>query len=569
MFPLLHRAARYVFRKTIGKLAAAPVRRRLNAFEQATHKPRDVQEKLLREILTYQANTSFGKEHHFNTIGNIADFRRQLPVAGYDYFEPYINRMLKGEFSALVADRKVWMFALTSGTTATRKYIPVTDRYLSDYRRGWNIWGLKSFLDHRKVFLRPIVQLSGDWEEYHSEGGTPCGAVTGLTATMQKRLIRWMYCVPPCVGKVRDASSKYYLALRLSIPRSVGMIIAANPSTLINLARAGDTQKESLIRDIHDGTLSDKFDIPADIRSQLRSRFKRNPERARQLEEIVARTGTLYPKDYWTEELLLGNWTGGSVGTYLRHYPRYYGSHPVRDVGLIASEGRMTIPVNDGTAAGVLDVTTHYFEFIPEAEGDSKNPTVLAAHELKEGGRYFILLTTAFGLYRYNIHDLVRVTGFYNGTPLIEFLSKGAHFASITGEKLSEYQVTQAMSEVLHELNLTLTAYSLAPVWPRGDELPYYGLFLESGDLASSEAANLAARLEARLAAINIEYESKRSSGRLGAIRIEPVPSGFWLQWDRERLRGTGGVLEQYKHPCLINDPQFSEKARKATAIGA
>ena len=88
------------------------------------------------------------------------------------------------------------MFALTSGTTAARKYIPVTDQYLADYRRGWNIWGLKAFRDHPEVQLRPIVQLSGDWDEFRTEAGIPCGAVTGLTATMQKRIIRWLYCVP-------------------------------------------------------------------------------------------------------------------------------------------------------------------------------------------------------------------------------------------------------------------------------------------------------------------------------------------------------------------------------------
>ena len=56
------------------------------------------------------------------------------------------------------------------------------------------------------------------------------------------------------------------------------------------------------------------------------------------------------------------------MGAYLRQYPRYFGDLPVRDVGLIASEGRMTIPLADGTPAGVLDVTSHYFEFIPEEE---------------------------------------------------------------------------------------------------------------------------------------------------------------------------------------------------------
>src|SRR5207248_10870995 len=164
----------------------------------------------------------------------------------------------------------------------------------------------------------------------------------------------------------------------------------------------------SLIRHIHDGSLSPRFDIPTDIRAALARAVRRqHPERAHELETIVRNTGTLYPKDYWPGPLLLGNWTGGSVGAYLRHYPRYFGDKYVRDVGLIASEGRMTIPLRDGTPAGVLDVTTHYFEFIPEAEGDSPRPTVLGAHELREGEKYFILLTTGYGLYRYHIHDLV------------------------------------------------------------------------------------------------------------------------------------------------------------------
>jgi hypothetical protein len=552
----VQRVLTFLLHRVAGKLVALPVRRRLAQFEAATHRPRDVQEALLRGILAHHAPTAFGRDHRFDAIRTVADFRRQLPVAGYDYFEPYVARVRKGEMAALLADARVYMFALTSGTTATRKFVPVTDQYLADYRRGWNLWGLKVFRDHPEVKLRPIVQLSGDADEFRTEAGIPCGAVTGLTAVMQKRIIRWLYCVPPCVSKVKDAAAKYYVALRLSLPRSVGMIIAANPSTLISLARAGDQEKASLIKDIADGTLNPRFDIPADVRAALQRRLKPRRERARELEAIVARTGTLYPRDYWAPHCLLGNWTGGSVGAYLRHYPRYFGDFPVRDVGLIASEGRMTIPVSDGTPAGVLDVTSHYFEFIPEAEGDSSQPTVLAAHELREGAKYFILLTTAFGLYRYHIHDLVRCVGFHNQTPLIEFLSKGSSIANLTGEKVSEYHVTHALAEVLRELDLTLTAYTLAPCWD--DEQPYYGLFIERGDLPNVSAGRrLAERLDERLRAMNVEYDGKRASLRLGPVRLELLRPGAWAEWDRERLRQTRGTLEQYKRPCLIADPQF------------
>jgi hypothetical protein len=545
----------------IGKVVAIPVRRRLARFEAATHRPREVQEALLQDILAHQAQTAFGRDHGFGTIRTVADYRDQVPVAGYEAIEPYIARVRRGETSALLASPTVHMFALTSGTTAARKYIPVTPEYLDTYRRGWNIWGLKAFRDHPPVKLRPIVQLSGDWDEHRSESGIPCGSVTGLTATMQKRLIRWLYCVPACVGKIKDARSKYYVALRLSLPRSVGMIIAANPSTLIAMARTGDQERGPLIRDIADGTLSKDLDLPEDVRVQVERRLRRNRQRARELEEVIHRTGSLYPKDYWPGTFLLGNWTGGSVGAYLRHYPRYFGDNPVRDVGLIASEGRMTIPMTDGTPAGVLDVTSHYFEFIPEAEGDSPQPTVLGAHELREGATYYILLTTAYGLYRYHIHDVVRVVGHHNGTPLLEFLSKGSHFANITGEKLSEYHVTQAMGEVLRELDLAVGCYSVAPCWPvAAEEQPYYGLFVERGDLSEAAGCRLAERLEVQLQKLNIEYEAKRSSRRLAAVQPQWLPAGFWHRWDRERLQRSGGTLEQYKHPCLINDPHFALK---------
>ncbi|HYT92677.1 MAG TPA: GH3 auxin-responsive promoter family protein, partial [Gemmataceae bacterium] len=333
----------WLLRKLLGKIVAFPVRRQLAAFENATLQPREVQEALLRRILAAQSNTDFGRDHHFRDIRTIEDFRHNLPVSPYEYFEPYIQRVQRGEFNALLADRQIHMFALTSGTTASRKFIPVTAQYLADYRRGWNLWGLKVFRDHPEVKLRPIVQLSSDWQEFTTPAGIPCGSVTGLTATMQKRIIRWLYCVPACVGRVKDAAAKYYLALRLSLPRRVGMIIAANPSTLVNLARAGDHEKESLIRDLYDGTLSQRFDIAADIRDALSRKIrKRHTARARELEEIVRRTGTLYPRDYWPKDCIIGNWMGGSVGAYLRHFPRYYGATPVRDIGLLASEGRMS-----------------------------------------------------------------------------------------------------------------------------------------------------------------------------------------------------------------------------------
>ncbi len=549
----------FFFQGIVSPILSLSIKRKIRQFEQATKNPQDSQQKLLMAILRRHQNTSFAKDHHFLSIQSIDEFRNNIGVAGYETIEPYMNRVLKGENSALLADRRIHMFALTSGTTNTRKYIPVTDSYLENYRRGWNIWGLNAFLKHEKAKFQPILQMSGDWDEYRSDSGVPCGSVTGLTARMQRKVIRWLYCVPPEVSRIKDSASKYYTVMRLSIDRPVGLILAANPSTLINLAKAGDHEKESLIRDLRDGTLSSRMDIPADVRKILGPRIKKRPEKAMELEKVINKTGSLFPKDFWPEHCLLGNWTGGSMASYLRHYPSFYGTMPVRDVGLIASEGRMTIPLEDNTPSGVLDITTHFFEFIPEDEKDSSNPTVLLPHELVEGRNYFILFTTSYGLYRYDIHDVVRCTGFFNKTPMLQFLNKGSYFSNLTGEKISEYQITGSMAEILRELDHTLNIYSIAPVW--SDEQPFYGLFVESGDVPGTDVANrLASLLENKLRKINIEYDSKRESLRLGPIKPFILKPGTWQTWDRERLKKTGGTLEQYKHPCLINDLEFKSR---------
>jgi hypothetical protein len=545
----------------LGRALTYPVRRQLHQFEAACRNPEPVQAELLSRILRAQADTQFGRDHGFATIGTVADFRARVPVAPYEYVAPYIDKVQRGDTRALLADRRVHMFALTSGTTASRKLIPVTDAYLAAYRRGWNMWGVKMYRDNRgrRIAMRPIVQLGGDPEEYRSPAGIPCGNLSGYTAMVQKRIIQWMYAVPYVTGKIRDAKARYYVALRFSIGRNVSQLMAANPSTLIQLARALDADADHLLRDLHDGTLRADLDIPPAVRAYLAPRAKKDPARATQLRAVAAKLGRLYPMDVWpTDGTVINCWTGGSMGPYLRQLPRYYGTPPVHDLGLLASEGRFTIPLAGGTASGVLDIWSHHFEFVPEGEIDSPRPTVLGAHELAEGASYFILPTTAYGLYRYHISDLVRVTGFFGRTPLVEFLGKGHRFANLTGEKLSEYHVTRAMDAVADRTHQPITAYTVAPVWDDGQ--PYYAVFVEEPDAADeTRFRQFLAAFDAQLGAENVEYAAKRESGRLGPVRAALVPAGAWAKWDRERLAQTGGSPEQYKHPCLVGDLKFRD----------
>jgi hypothetical protein len=557
----------------VGRLISYPIRYQLARFEADCRRPAEVQADLLRRILLKQSDTAFGTVHRFRSIHSAADYRAAVPVAPYEYVAPYVERVAAGDTRALLADPRVLMFALTSGTTASRKLIPVTPDYLRDYRRGWNMWGVRMYRDHRgrKIAMRPIVQMVGDPDEYRTAAGIPCGNLSGYTARVQKRLIRWLYAVPPEVGKIKDPLARYYVALRFSAGRNVSQFMAANPSTLTQLARILDAEKEPLLRDLRDGTLRGDLDIPPDIATRLARRVRKQPDRARQLAAVAEKTGRLWPKDVWPpESVIVATWTGGSMGPYLRQLPRYFGDTPVRDLGLLASEGRMTIPFQNSSPSGVLDIWSHYFEFVPEGEIDSKQPTVLGAHELEDGKHYYILPTTAYGLYRYHISDLVRVTGFFGNTPLVEFLGKGHKFANLTGEKLSEHHVTRAVDAVLVRVPQPVTAYSLAPVWD--DAAPYYGVFLEEPDVRDAGLlGRFLAELDRELSAQNVEYAAKREGGRLGPVRAVVIPAGTWADWDRTQLAQRGGAAEQYKHPCLIGDPDFraSVPALREASVGA
>jgi hypothetical protein len=547
--------------RTIRRWVGAPIanraRRLARDFLRQAPEADRIQRDRLLEFVRRHAESDFGREHGFSTIRTAEEFRRRVPIRDYDGHEPYLERVRNGEPQALFGPgTEILMFAMTSGTTARPKTIPVTRESLKAYRDGWRIWGILAFDSHEDMIkdgMRPILQLASDWRESATPSGIPCGAITGLTAAMQHPLIRLNYCMPPAASRIKDVESKYYVALRLSAYRNVGAMIAANPSTLLGIARLGDREKETLIRDLFDGRIASKWLIPEDVRRSLRLRSGIPRRRAsRRLEAIAEQNGRLMPRDLWPDLQFLANWTGGTMGAYLGQYPDVFGEVPIRDPGLIASEGRMTIPIDDHSPAGLLDYPHSYFEFIPEEAEDAEQPETVEAAELIEGRRYFILLTNASGLYRYQIRDLVQCVGFEGKAPKLVFLNKGSHISSLTGEKLSEFQVVAAMKELQQETGLSFKSFLMLPGW--GDP-PSYSLLLEEDDLDGSISPEaLAIRLDRGLSRQNVEYENKRETLRLGPVQVRRVVPGSWTAFRSRRLASTGGTLEQYKQPCLLSD---------------
>ena len=549
-------------RNRIRAVVAGVVRRRLIAarerFLRTAHDQcRETQQATLDGLLALNGDSRFSQQHGLTPGISVDELRQRIPVTDYEFFRSSIDQMKTGDHQALLGSgNRLLMYAVTSGTTADSKLIPVTERFVEDYRRGWQHWGVGAFRKHQQLSLLRMVQLASSHNRWTTDDGIPCGNISGLAAAMQKKVVRQLYTIPPELASVKDPVHKRLATaiFALSDPFA-GMLITANPSTLLALLTAADAATDLVVECIERGTLQPTGLSAAECR-QLDPFLKSDVRRATELKAILAGHDRFETAECWPYLACLGVWTGGSVGSYVPALRERFGNIPIRDHGLHASEGRMTIPLDDETSAGVLDIESHFFEFIPWTESQSDNPTILQAHELEEGQEYFVLLTTASGLYRYNMFDVVRCTGFYGTTPLIQFLHKGAHISSITGEKITESQVIAGVNAAAEHTGVRLRQFTLTPVW--GD-LPGYHLHLQAA--SGTELANLTEFAEAadrEIGRANCEYQEKRETGRLATVQCFVKSEDDWERFRQNRLQTGGGSEEQYKHPFLLPDAEFT-----------
>jgi len=307
-----------------------------------------------------------------------------------------------------------------------------------------------------------------------------------------------------------------------------------------------------LVKAIHDGVLGTPNVTPpseedAEVVGLLSQGLKKNPVRARMLEQVLNTHGVLRPMHAWPELAVLVCWLGGSAGVQGKLLSEYYGSVALRDVGFRASEATISLPIADWTAAGVLANHVNYYEFIPEAEIGSPHPTTLGAHELSVGETYHIILTTLGGLYRYDINDVVLVEDMYAESPVLAFLRKGKDMASLTGEKLHVNQVIAAVDAAESDVMLGSTRYCLIP----DVQNMRYDLLVEVE--ASVERGTLEEYLttfDRCLGAQNDEYRGKRASGRLHRPTLCVMRRG-WYDRAKRRALAKGMRDVQYKWPLI------------------
>ncbi len=517
--------------------------------------PQAVQDELLRRILAANARTEFGSAHGFSDITGPDDYRRAVPVQTFDTLAPYVAAQDTTDRLALTTAPPVF-YQRTSGTLGTPKDVPVTQDGLARIRRHQRI---AAYAQHAgtRLFAGKVVGIGSPAVEGHTAGGTPYGSATGLIYENQPMLVRAKFVLPPPVFDIADYDIRYYTiaALALAEPRVTGLA-TANPSTLVKLLEVINENAERLLRDVSEGRLSVADRLSDAQRRAVAGAFAAAPRRARDLSRSLERSGRLTYRDLWPQLAGVVTWMGGSCALPLADLrSQLPETAKIIEAGYVSSEFRGTLNVDVTSNICLPTLLDNYFEFVPRDAWERGEDNFLTLDELEIGESYYPIVTTPDGLYRYNINDIVRVTGKTGATPALVFVQKGQGVTSITGEKVTEAQVLEAVQQAGEELALKTDFF----VALADEDRAGYELYLETAGDTLPPSETLAAAIDSRLCAVNTEYGAKRASGRLHPLQVQFLRRGSGDAY-RRHCAANGQREAQFKirHLQYVREASFA-----------
>ncbi len=245
-----------------------------------------------------------------------------------------------------------------------------------------------------------------------------------------------------------------------------------------------DDWKDQLIVDLSQGTINPpEGGLELGLRHLLEKKLGKNRERAKELSDLMNENkilNDLITKNIWPNLTLISCWTSAYAKTYLSDIMQYFPGVAIQGKGLLATEGIISFPLV-GKNGYVLSAQSHFYEFIEyknEETSNNNNIKIKLASELEIGKTYSVVITTGGGFYRYQLHDLIQVTGFIDSCPIVDFVGKEGNISDYFGEKLNENHVHEILTRIFVKYKLNPSFYMMAPEKNLKDEY-YYVLYIE------------------------------------------------------------------------------------------
>ncbi|CAL5400131.1 unnamed protein product [Camellia sinensis] len=415
----------------------------IEEFEMLTKDAERVQKETLQKILEENGSAEYLKKWGLNGRTDHESFKAFVPLVTHKDLEPYIQRMVDGDTSPILTGKPITTISLSSGTTQGKpKFVSFNNELMESTMQIYKT----SFAFRNREF--PIgngkaLQFIYSSKQFKTKGGLATGTATtnvfsGSLFKNTMKAMRTQCCSPDEVIFGPDFQQSLYCHLLsgLIYRNEVQVVSFTFAHSIVYAFRTFEQVWEELCTDIREGVLTSQIIIPS-IRTAMSKLLKPNPELADKIHKKCSRLSNWYgliPKLFPNAKYIYGIMTG-SMEPYLKKLRHYAGELPLLSADYGSSEGWIGANVNPKLppelATFAVLPNIGYFEFIP-------NPKTVGLTEVKVGEEYEIILTTFAGLYRYRPGDVVKVVGFHNSTPELQFICRSNLLLTINIDKNTE-----------------------------------------------------------------------------------------------------------------------------------
>ncbi len=521
-----------------------------------TH-PREVQEKLLLDLIKANKDTPFGKEHHFEEIETVEDYKRLVPFTTYDDYAGYIYEVMETGKRGIVTNEEIIHFNETSGTMGNPKGIPYTKRMaevLMGYSGAYTFY--KTYQATGEILAGGRMLTMMQCSLTALRGGATYGALSSK-ATLDNRPFLAASTTSPeeAVFAGNDTDTRYLhtrFALEEPDIRDISVVFITR---LLDTMRYIEDNWQMLVRDIETGTIDDSVQLPDNVRRSLAAKTKPNPERAAKLREIFE-DGFNKPiaPAMWPNLTVIRSVAGGGFAPYTERLRRFIGNDVhIMYTGYNASEGAFSVPFEMDSPASVMLPRSAYFEFVSIDEPDYDN--TLGVEDLEAGKDYEVIITSGSGFYRYKMRDAVHCVGRMGKMPTIEFLYRLDQTINLCGEKVTEMVLRKVADKVANRMNLDLVDFS---VFPNADNVPprYEYLFeFFHANLAELDLNELTRVTNEEIRNASYDYNLMIDDGELDEVTAHVLQNETNQLWLDMRV-AHGKTINQIKPVHIIDTEQ-------------
>ena len=533
-----------------------------NISSRYTADPMPNQQQLLLSLMQKNADTEYGKKYGFKDIITFDEYRERVPLSDYDDYEPYVDRMIAGEQN-LITYKKINKYIQTSGSAGRPKLIPLCGKAIWNFQIMGFCAPLGSTLNYYK---NRNEQMPGQHSFLTIEvvnrdlpNGNTASCLSAIPFNLLRPIAQFFSVTPKAIlyPEQPENTDMNYVKLRFALENSkVTALTAALVTYLESMFEYLEKNWQVLVEDIEKGTISESVRCPEELRKKLLKKCKPNPERAAELRaEFEKGFDTpigprIWPHLAWTSAM-----RSGALALYAEKLKYYCGDLPFNNTGYAASESLMAMPLEMSALDAVLLPKSCLFEFLPVDAPDGTK--TLLMDELEVGKEYEVIITNLAGLYRYRMYDVVRVTGFYQKTPKVEFLYRSNLVLNITGEKTTQQMLDWAVERACKEVGLSYSRFCVRGVMQQGTA-PYYDVLIEPLNETNADLSALALALDDALRQSNLYIDVRRREDVLAPTQVHLLHKGTFDAYT-DSLRQQGVNVNQVKPVTILNTDERLE----------